>query len=676
MTRGISGLVVIGIALMAAAIAHGGDPCAGALNVSPTTIQFNANGGQLTTFTVTAPPTCGWFFKYQSGDVIFTTTPPGGNSFYLGTVTFGPPADIADPGYCDAAGLCGIVNHLARALTGQGLIESVAAGGYVGGTITANQDPALTASVPCPLSPPIYGIPICGGHVGVPFSLSTVASGGKPPYVFSTSRANFPTGALSPASLGLTFNTSTGVLSGTPTAAGSLLPSGVYVGDADGAIVQAPGNVVIGGSCNSAIQGPSDVPGLSQYTYAIDSAATGISWTVDKATASFSGATNLTQAIVQFQNTRADYVTITANFTLNGSSQCATKQIALVKVDVGTPTFTTSGKPSVSGTGTRVFLVYPPVLPPPPPPAMCAGAVINPAHNPPPTVRGSFWITTLDPTQANPNPGKNWNCFTDNVTPQPAEPRQFILSMTAGGPQAFVAKADVTLTSPAQKPNAHQNIQVGFIQHGSDSGGAALYPHNLTRVLNEPTSTAANPILAALDWVYLSPPPPGSPPGTLPTKGANDIWPWYNGPGVNMAGCGSAATVTGSGASPWKGSLCMSDSPGLSLPAQYNPNDPTDPFRGVRLTSGRDNFDFAIQMAVRTTDSDLNADTHYFDEADSSWSVHFHWPVSPGLGIAFSGPPWAIPASPSEIDVNVVPTAIDHNDPFRRWKCATASCYD
>jgi hypothetical protein len=118
----------------------------------------------------------------------------------------------------------------------------------------------------------------------------------------------------------------------------------------------------------------------------------------------------------------------------------------------------------------------------------------------------------------------------------------------------------------------------------------------------------------------------------------------------------------------------MNDSPSRSIPAHYNYNDRNDQFRSVGLISARDFFDAIIRVGVRTLDDDLAADTHYFDEANSSWRLNYHWPVTAGLNAVVTGPDWTRPGSPSEINVNVVPSITNHRAPFMRWRCASASC--
>jgi hypothetical protein len=110
----------------------------------------------------------------------------------------------------------------------------------------------------------------------------------------------------------------------------------------------------------------------------------------------------------------------------------------------------------------------------------------------------------------------------------------------------------------------------------------------------------------------------------------------------------------------------MSDSPGLSIPALLDPNHP-GPTSANALNTAAETFCFEIKVGVRTLDADLSANTHYFDVSHSTWRVNFAWPVVAGVSIVTTGPAWAVPASPTEISVNVVPTSTNHNAPFLRW---------
>jgi hypothetical protein len=378
------------------------------------------------------------------------------------------------------------------------------------------------------------------------------------------------------------------------------------------ALVTAPS------ACIFSITGPSNVPGLSKYRYAINvpagGTATAISWTVDRPPASFEGATNQVEAVVKFQNTRADMVGVKAMFTLNGNEVCAVKQVALVKVEVDPAKLTNPGKAS-EYYGSEVFLVNAPAPPAAP-----------------------KWVTTHDP-------GSQWASFTYNGAKQPAEPKVIVQSKTDGGDPAFKAETKVTLTSPAEKPDALQKIQVGFIQHASDVGSSS-YTGGLRR-------TVATPTGVTLDWLAKTTGP-----------GPTDEWPWFD----------KSARKTGAGTGSWSDTLKMDDSPDMSFPSQYNPNDAADPDKNEALASASETSGFVIRIAARTLDNDLGADKRYFAEANSSWRVNFPWPVTAGVSIVNVGPDWTRPADPSEVDINVVPAAINANAPFFRWKCATRTC--
>ncbi|MBI3757310.1 MAG: hypothetical protein HY267_04970 [Deltaproteobacteria bacterium] len=364
--------------------------------------------------------------------------------------------------------------------------------------------------------------------------------------------------------------------------------------------------------CRFGILGPPDVPGLSKYKYKIDIPAdktpTNITWTVDKPTAGFEEQTDQIEVVVTYQNTKPDWIKLKATFTLDGKNECAEKQIALVKVEVGVATFTNPAKAAGHSTGTKIFLVNPPAPPAAP-----------------------VWVTKHDP-------GSDTAAFTYNGTNQPAEPRKFVDSQAGGGGAAYKAVTPVKLISPPEKPTALQKIQVGYIQHGSDAGSAtyATTPAGGARTVTIPTT-------GTVDWLAPS---------------ATDEWPWYD----------QSSRETGSGSGTWsKPDLTLEDSPGLSIPAQYNPNNAGDPNTTKPINTARETFAFIIRIAARTLDSDLEADKHYFDEGNSTWTVNFVWPVVPGISIVTTGAAWTTPGSPSEVSVNVIPTSTNHNSPFLRW---------
>jgi hypothetical protein len=366
--------------------------------------------------------------------------------------------------------------------------------------------------------------------------------------------------------------------------------------------------------CRFSILGPPDVPGLSKYKYKIDVPAgktpTNITWTVDKPTAGFEGATDKAEVIVTFQNTKADWIKLKATFKLDGKDECAEKQVALVKVEVGAATFTNPGKVS-SVNVNQVCLVNPPA---------------------PPTVQK--WITTNDP-------GSDIAKFTHNGTNQPPESVNKVVSNGGGGGVAYKAVTIVKLISPPENPAALQRIQVGYIQHASISGSAmyATSPAGGTRTATTPTSDS-------VDWL-----------GSPSAVGATDEWPWYD----------QSARQTGPGNSTWSTTLTLTDSPALGFPAKYNPNDATNPNSAKPLSTANGTFSFIIRVGVRTLDADLGADKHYFDEGNSTWKVNFVWPLVPGVSIVTTGAAWTTPRSPNEVNVNVVPSSILLNAPFLRW---------
>ena len=351
---------------------------------------------------------------------------------------------------------------------------------------------------------------------------------------------------------------------------------------------------------------------MSKYKYKIDLAAgktpSNLTWTSDKPDAQVTAGAAAGEADASFTNTSAAWITLRVEFDLDGKRECAEKKIALVKVEVGVGTFTNPGKVQVQN-GTDDFQVNPP-----PPPAT-------------PT-----WVTTNDP-------GSDRAKFTTNVTKQAKEPATYYHTSGAGGGAAYQAVTNVKLTSPAEKPTAQQKIQVGFTQHGSDSGSAT---YNTT-----PAGGKRNVVAPTADTIDWSSQPPG------PT----DDWPWYD----------TTARDTGSGTGTWNKTFTLQDSPACSIPRQHDPNNAADPNATKPVTAGAAAFAFVIQIAARTMDADLGADKLYFEQSRSTWTVNYAFPATPGVSLVAVGAAWAAPANPTLVSVNVIPTSMNHNSPFMRW---------
>jgi hypothetical protein len=579
--------------------------CAG-LQVA-TAVTVPPQGGSVP-FTVTAPSTCSWAAGVLSGQGL-VTLPSNFPDVQTGTVTL-PFTSVA--------------NKTGATLTEQLAIYDVSLITMLSPIVVFTQAPYTGAiTVACPST---------AATLGVPYSSLVTASGGVPPYTFTEA---------APLPAGLTLNPKTGAITGTPQGPVGTLTFKVAVTDSllgnnNSTAADCP-ITVVGASCSGTIDGPANVPGLSSYTYSLhQQSGVGISWSIDKSTAKFNGATDQPKVVVSFQNTQPDWIEIKATYNL-GAGQCtAKKNVALVKVDIGKPSFETPGRPSGTADFHDSFLVNPPA-----------------DHSAP------NWVTTFDPnalcwTPTGPNAGC-WNKFTSNTTPKDREPAFLIKSAGARKPnglslgEAFVAESDVTLTSPAEKPDAVQHIQVGFIQEAYDVG-VAFYQGGLTRSIAIPT-------IDTVDWLT-SPKGPAS----------DDEWPWYD---------NDQASKTGTGTILWRDTLQMSDSPADTIPKKYNPNDSSDLNSNKELeshnNSHQDSFD--LYIAARTLDSELDADRHYFKQAHNVWEANLIWPVVENAStVRVFQKDWDIPSAPGEVNVHVIPARINGDVPFLRWKCASLSC--
>ena len=394
---------------------------------------------------------------------------------------------------------------------------------------------------------------------------------------------------------------------------------------APGPVAEARTPVVLAPSpspapCRFTINGPANVPGLAQYQYEIalpvGKTATNIQWQSDKASATFEGPTNQARVTVNFAAGLADFITLKATFLLDGVAECATIQVAMVRVQVGDRVFRNPGLAS-NGALPYAFLVNPPA-----PPAV------------------PHWVTRHVP-------GSDVAAFTFNGNAQAEEPGNLLASSTPAGDPGFRAQTTVKLTAPPERPAALQRIEVGFLQGGADAGNAqyGVAPNIHQRTVTVPTTIT-------VDW--LSNP-----------RDNNDLWPWYD--------ANSRDRGTGSGT--WARTLTMADSPSTVFPMERNPNAGNhDP-----ITVGHDTLAFETRIAARTLDSALGANTLFFDHGHSTWAANFIWPPVPGVSIVTfpGGTNWILPAKPRALEVNVVPTIVNHVtglnhnrgyvNPFLQW---------
>ena len=325
---------------------------------------------------------------------------------------------------------------------------------------------------------------------------------------------------------------------------------------------------------------------------------------------------------MRFANTQPDWIKLRADFKVNGKSQCAEKEIALVMIDLYDEKPKNPGWPTNSDVS-KTFLDYPPTPPPTPPP--------------PPN-----WITVTPPGAQS----DDCSVFTYNGTSQPPEPGYHIETSryheVIGG-YTLYASFSLIAPQPARKdwfPLDH--IQVGIIQDGYPSGSAtyATVPPGHKRTIAVPTTKT-------LDWINECP------------HSSDKMWPWYD----------KHYTATGKGDKEFPGFFAFTDSPSMSFPALYNPLSTTDPNAHAPLESINFTQNFTARFGARTLDSDLGADKLYFDEGHARWAVNYNQ-YPPDLTksiVQIIDDHWVKPGSASKISVDVVPTVTNGTPPFLQW---------
>jgi Putative Ig domain/PKD domain len=335
------------------------------------------------------------------------------------------------------------LNTSTGAMTGTPTVS----GGF---TLQVKDANGVTAATMCPFTigtVPVLTCPaVTSGEVGVPLnSPAPVVSGGTAPYTFSV------TGTL-PG--GLTLNTSTGAITGTPTAAGTFT---LQVKDANGASAAAtcPFTIVLpptltcpavtSGEVGAALNSPAPVVGggTAPYTFSV----TG---------------------------------TLPGGLTLNTS----TGAISGTPTTSGTFTLQVKDASGVTAAATCPFtIVLPPTLTCP---AVNSGTVGVALNSPAPVVSGGTAPYTFSVTGTLPN-GLTLNTSTGAITGTPTVVGTFTLQLkdangvTAATLCPFTIGATLTLTCPAVSSG-----EVGVALNSPApvvSGGTAPYTFSVTGTL-------------------------------------------------------------------------------------------------------------------------------------------------------------------------------------------------
>ena len=371
------------------------NPSTGTISGTPSaagtfTIKVTDANGAVATgtcpYTINSPPSLTCLTTGTTGEVGVPFSSPaltvtGGTAPYTFSVATGTlPAGLT-------------LNSSTGAISG----TPTAAGTF---TIKVTDANGAVATGTCPYtinSPPSLTCLTTGttGEVGVPFSSPALTvSGGTAPYTFSVATGTLPAG--------LTLNSSTGAISGTPTAAGSFT---IKVTDANGAVAS--------GTCPYTINSPPSltclttgttgevgVPfsspaltvsgGTAPYTFSVATGTLPAGLTLNPSTGTISGTPSAAGTFtIKVTDANGAMATGTCPYTINSppSLTCLTTgTTGEVGVPFSSPALTVSG-----GTAPYTFSVATGTLP--------AGLTLNPstgAISGTPSAAGSFTIKVTD----------------------------------------------------------------------------------------------------------------------------------------------------------------------------------------------------------------------------------------------------------------------------------------
>ncbi len=398
------------------------------------------------------------------------------------------------------------------------------------------------------------------------------------------------------------------------------------------------------------ILGPKHVPGLSKYRYRLEMAPgetrdpdKPMTWTVttedsEHQLATLSDPTNPEnvgdpknglqlhglEVDVTYKNTSPAWIALKATFTMNEQSHSVEQRVALVRVELGAPTFTWDNT------------------------MLSHNIHAHPDGTPPPGLEPTFVMKH--------EPGYDWMAFKTNLIRNPRRDHMQVVS-GAGPNPAMAFNTPITLKAPEPEPKtppAHHHIEVGYVQMVSVDGrdterDTAHYltkdGHGVRRWIYP--DGVVFPSHESLDWPYF--------------YGIGARWPWYS----YTVGVGDAATLP-------PVDVVLQDSPAHGVPMYFNEWDMEDPNRDAPLVKIEGVQFFKVRVAARTTDTELNAHTKVFALTDErEWSITFERDLLGPRGVIRAPKEqgqWKAPATPYDLGgqaaaraVHSVPATIASN---------------